>query len=49
MIDLDKCVVCGDCYKRCKFKAIAIRPGPTPLSAIAADAKSAQQEGEWTE
>jgi NADH:ubiquinone oxidoreductase subunit F (NADH-binding) len=41
-IDLEKCVVCGDCYKRCKFKAIAIRPGPTPLSAIAAHAKLAE-------
>ncbi len=42
VIDLAKCVVCGDCYKRCKFKAIAIRPGPTPLSAVAAEAKSAE-------
>jgi NADH:ubiquinone oxidoreductase subunit F (NADH-binding)/(2Fe-2S) ferredoxin len=33
-IDLATCIVCGDCYKRCKFKAIAIRPGPTPLSAL---------------
>jgi ferredoxin len=33
-IDLATCIVCGDCYKRCKFKAIAIRPGPTPKSAL---------------
>jgi NAD-dependent dihydropyrimidine dehydrogenase PreA subunit len=33
-IDLATCVVCGDCYKRCKFQAIAIRPGPTPKSAL---------------
>lgn len=36
-IDLTACVVCGECYKRCKFKAIAIRPGPTPKSALKAE------------
>ncbi|MBM3135760.1 MAG: NADH-quinone oxidoreductase subunit F [Chloroflexi bacterium] len=34
VIDLEKCVVCGECYKRCKFAAIAIRPGPTPKSRL---------------
>jgi NADP-reducing hydrogenase subunit HndC len=33
-IDLENCVVCGDCYKVCKFEAIAIRPGPTPKSKL---------------
>jgi NADH:ubiquinone oxidoreductase subunit F (NADH-binding)/Fe-S-cluster-containing hydrogenase component 2 len=43
-IDLATCIVCGDCYKRCKFQAIAIRPGPTPKSALAAtpDEKAGQ-------
>lgn len=33
-IDLPNCIVCGDCYKVCKFDAIAIRPGPTPKSRL---------------
>jgi NADH:ubiquinone oxidoreductase subunit F (NADH-binding) len=33
-IDLANCIVCGDCYKFCKFEAIAIRPGPTPKSKL---------------
>ena len=33
-IDLPNCIVCGDCYKACKFDAIAIRPGPTPKSRL---------------
>jgi NADP-reducing hydrogenase subunit HndC len=36
-IDLANCIVCGDCYKACKFGAIAICPGPTPKSKPAAD------------
>ena len=34
VIDLEKCVVCGDCYKTCKFAAIAIKPGPTAKSRL---------------
>jgi NADP-reducing hydrogenase subunit HndC len=33
-IDLTNCIVCGDCYKVCKFEAVAIRPGPTPKSKL---------------
>ena len=33
-IDLANCIVCGDCYKTCRFAAIAIKPGPTPKSAV---------------
>ncbi len=35
-IDQPNCIVCGDCYKACKFAAIAIRPGPTEKSRRAA-------------
>lgn len=33
-IDLAGCIVCGDCYKTCKFAAIAIKPGPTAKSRL---------------
>ncbi len=33
-IDLANCIACGDCYKVCKFAAIAIRPEPTPKSKL---------------
>ncbi|MBA4422053.1 MAG: NADH-quinone oxidoreductase subunit F [Syntrophus sp. (in: bacteria)] len=33
-IDQANCIVCGDCYKACKFAAIAIRPRPTPKSKL---------------